>query len=124
MLLLDDVQFLTGRKETQSELLRLLNALQGTGRQVVMTSDRPPNEIPDVDERLITRLSGGLIVDIGAPDFETRVAILRAKCDERGVRTVGAAMTATTPIACKLTERTRARFTARPREAAWPDSRA
>ena len=71
VLLLDDVQFLTGRKETQSELLRLLNALQGTGRQVVMTSDRPPNEIPDVDDRLITRLTGGLIVDIGAPDFET-----------------------------------------------------
>jgi chromosomal replication initiator protein len=89
VLLLDDVQFLTGRKETQTELLRLLNALQGTGRQVVMTSDRPPNEIPDVDERLITRLSGGLIVDIGSPDFETRVAIMRAKCDERGVRFQG-----------------------------------
>jgi chromosomal replication initiation ATPase DnaA len=86
VLLLDDMQFLTGRRETQSELLRLLNALQGTGRQVVMTSDRPPAEIPDVDERLITRLSGGLIVDIGAPDFETRIAILRARCDERGVR--------------------------------------
>ena len=86
VLLLDDVQFLTGRRETQTELLRLLNALQGTGRQVVMTSDRPPSEIPDVDERLITRLSGGLIVDIGAPDYETRIAILRAKCDERGVK--------------------------------------
>ena len=86
VLLLDDVQFLTGRRETQTELLRLLNALQGTGRQVVMTSDRPPAEIPDVDERLITRLSGGLIVDIGAPDYETRLAILRARCDERGIR--------------------------------------
>lgn len=86
LLLLDDMQFLTGRRETQAELLRLLNALQGTGRQVVMTSDRPPAEIPDVDERLITRLSGGLIVDIGAPDYETRIAILRARCEERGVR--------------------------------------
>jgi chromosomal replication initiator protein len=86
VLLLDDMQFLTGRRETQTELLRLLNALQGTGRQVVGTSDRPPAEIPDVDERLITRLSGGLIVDIGAPDYETRIAILRVKCDERGVR--------------------------------------
>lgn len=83
VLLIDDMQFLTGRRETQSELLRLLNALQGTGRQIVMTSDRPPSEIADVDERLISRLSGGLIVDIGAPDFETRVAILRAKCEER-----------------------------------------
>ena len=89
VLLIDDMQFLTGRRETQTEMLRLLNALSGTGRQVVMTSDRPPSEIPDVDERLITRLSGGLIVDIGAPDFETRVAILRAKCDERGVRFQG-----------------------------------
>lgn len=86
VLLIDDMQFLTGRRETQTELLRLLNALQGTGRQVVMTSDRPPSEIPDVDERLISRLSGGLIVDIGAPDYETRLAILRARCEERGVR--------------------------------------
>jgi chromosomal replication initiator protein DnaA len=83
VLLIDDMQFLTGRRETQTELLRLLNALQGSGRQIVMTSDRPPNEIADVDERLISRLSGGLIVDIGAPDYETRVAILRAKCGER-----------------------------------------
>jgi chromosomal replication initiator protein len=86
VLLIDDMQFLTGRRETQTELLRLLNSLQGSGRQIVMTSDRPPTEIADVDERLISRLSGGLIVDIGAPDFETRVAILRAKCEERGAK--------------------------------------
>ncbi|MFN2565669.1 MAG: DnaA ATPase domain-containing protein [Gemmatimonadaceae bacterium] len=86
LLLLDDVQFLTGHRETQTEILRLLNAMQGNGRQIVMASDRPPNEIADVDERLLTRLSGGLIVDIGAPDYETRVAILRAKCAEREVR--------------------------------------
>jgi chromosomal replication initiation ATPase DnaA len=85
MLILDDVQFLTGRRETQSEMLRLFNALQGSGRQIVMTSDRPPTEIADVDERLVTRLAGGLIVDIGAPDYETRVAILRSKCEERNV---------------------------------------
>src|SRR4051812_22129216 len=86
LLLIDDVQFLTGHKETQTELLRLLNTMQTGGRQIVMTSDRPPAEIADVDQRLIARLSGGLIVDIGVPDYETRVAILRAKCDERGVR--------------------------------------
>jgi chromosomal replication initiator protein len=85
VLLIDDMQFLTGRRETQSELLRLLNALQGTGRQIVLTSDRPPVEIADVDERLVSRMSGGLIVDIGVPDFETRVAILREKCEERKV---------------------------------------
>ena len=83
VLLLDDVQFLTGRRETQSELLRLLTALQRSGRQIVMTSDRPPSEIADVDERLISRLSGGLIVDIGVPDFETKVAILRGKAEEK-----------------------------------------
>ncbi|MFL5617040.1 MAG: DnaA ATPase domain-containing protein [Gemmatimonadaceae bacterium] len=85
VLLLDDMQFLTGRRETQSELLRLLNALQGSGRQIVMTSDRPPAEISDVDERLLSRLSGGLIVDIGVPDFETKVAILRGKAEEKEV---------------------------------------
>ncbi len=85
LLLIDDVQFLTGHRETQSELLRLLNTLQGSGRQIILTSDRAPQDIPDVDERLISRLSGGLIVDIGAPDFETRVAILRAKCEERKI---------------------------------------
>ncbi len=85
MLLVDDMQFLTGHRETQSEMLRLLNSLQGSGRQIIMTSDRPPAEIADVDERLISRLSGGLIVDIGTPDYETRVAILREKCEERKV---------------------------------------
>ena len=86
VLLIDDIQFLTGRRETQSELLRIFNALQADGRQLVMTSDRPPAEIADVDERLISRLAGGLIVDIGAPDYETRMAILNARCQERGVR--------------------------------------
>lgn len=84
LLLLDDVQFLTGRRETQSELLRLFHALQSGGRQVVLTSDRPPSDIVDVDERLLTRLAGGLVVDIGLPDYETRVAILRHKALERG----------------------------------------
>jgi chromosomal replication initiator protein DnaA len=84
VLLVDDVQFLTNRKEMQSELLRLTEALQGVGHQIVITSDRPPAEIADLDERLISRLSGGLVVDIGAPDYETRVAILRRKAEERG----------------------------------------
>ena len=86
LLLLDDVQFLTGRRETQAELLRLFETMQAAGRQVVMTSDRPPQEIPDVDERLVSRLAGGLIVDIGPPDYETKLAILRAKTAERGPR--------------------------------------
>ncbi len=89
VLLVDDMQFLTGRRELQSELLRLFNTLQGTGKQIVLTSDRPPQEIADVDERLISRLSGGLIVDIGAPDYETRLAILRAACTERSMQVPG-----------------------------------
>ncbi|HYV96719.1 MAG TPA: DnaA/Hda family protein [Gemmatimonadaceae bacterium] len=78
VLLVDDIQFLTGRRETQTDLLRLFSAMQDEGRQIVLTSDRPPADISDVDERLIARLAGGLVVDIGAPDFETRAAILRA----------------------------------------------
>lgn len=86
VLLIDDVQFLTNRKEMQTELLRLTEALQAAGRQIVLTSDRPPGEIADLDERLISRFSGGLVVDIGTPDYETRVAILRRKAEERGVQ--------------------------------------
>jgi chromosomal replication initiator protein len=86
VLLVDDVQFLTNRKEMQSELLRLTEALQGGGHQIVLTSDRTPTEIADLDERLISRLSGGLVVDIGPPDYETRVAILRRKAEERGAK--------------------------------------
>src|SRR5256886_7589951 len=84
VLLVDDVQFLSNRKEMQSELLRLTEALQGVGHQIVLTSDRPPPEIADLDERLISRLSGGLVVGMGVPDYETRVAILRRKAEERG----------------------------------------
>src|SRR5439155_1243317 len=86
VLLVDDVQFLTNRKEMQSELLRLTEALQAAGRQIVLTSDRPPPDIADLDERLISRLSGGLVVDMGTPDYETRVAILRRKAEERSAR--------------------------------------
>jgi chromosomal replication initiator protein len=86
VLLVDDVQFLTNRKEMQTELLRLTEALQAAGRQIVLTSDRPPGEIADLDARLISRFSGGLVVDIGAPDYETRVAILRRKAEERGAK--------------------------------------
>ena len=83
VLLVDDVQFLTNRKEMQAELLRLTEALQQAGHQIVLACDRPPAEIPDLDERLISRFSGGLVVDMGIPDYETRVAILRRKAEER-----------------------------------------
>ncbi len=84
ILLLDDVQFLTGQKEAQEMLLRLLDQLSASGGQIVLASDRPPSEIDGLDERLVTRFSGGLIVDIAAPEYETKVAILRKKAEERG----------------------------------------
>ncbi len=85
LLLVDDVQFLTHRREMQAELLRLTDALQAANRQIVLTSDRPPAEIEALDERLIRRFAGGLIIDVAAPDYETRVAILRRKAEERRV---------------------------------------
>ena len=84
VLLIDDVQFLTHRREMQAELLRLIGQLQETDRQIVLSSDRPPSEIEGLDERLVSGFAGGLIVDIGRPDFETRLAILRRRADERG----------------------------------------
>ena len=83
LLLVDDVQFLTHRREMQSELLRLSDALQTANRQIVLTSDRPPAEIEALDERLVRRFAGGLVIDVSAPDYETRVAILRRKAEER-----------------------------------------
>jgi chromosomal replication initiator protein len=83
LLLVDDVQFLTHRREMQAELLRLTDTLQSANRQIVLTSDRPPAEIEALDERLIRRFAGGLVIDVSAPDYETRVAILRRKAEER-----------------------------------------
>jgi chromosomal replication initiator protein len=83
LLLVDDVQFLTHRREMQAELLRLTDALQRANRQIVLTSDRPPAEIEALDERLIRRFAGGLVIDVAGPDYETRVAILRRKAEER-----------------------------------------
>ncbi|MGE5926867.1 MAG: DnaA ATPase domain-containing protein [Gemmatimonadota bacterium] len=83
VLLVDDVQFLAHRREMQAELLRVVDAMQAVGRQIVLTSDRPPAEIEALDERLIRRFGGGLVIDIAAPDYETRVAILRRRAEER-----------------------------------------
>src|SRR5687767_10274456 len=86
ILLIDDVQFLSQRREMQAELLRIIDALQAVGRQIVLTSDRPPAEIESLDERLIRRFGGGLVIDVAAPDYETRVAILRRRAEERSAR--------------------------------------
>ncbi len=83
LLLVDDVQFLDRRREMQSELLRVINAMQTANRQIVLTSDRSPSDIEAMDERLIQRFAGGLVIDIAAPDYETRVAIVRRHAEER-----------------------------------------
>jgi chromosomal replication initiator protein len=85
VILVDDVQFLAQRLETQAELLRLVTQFLEREHQVVLSSDRPPRDIEHLDERLISQFAGGLVVDIGPPEFETRLAILRRKAEERGV---------------------------------------
>ena len=83
ILLLDDVQFLTGQPEAQEMLLKTLDHLTTSGGQIVLASDRPPADINGLDARLLSRFSGGLIVDLGPPEFETRVAIIHKMAQGR-----------------------------------------
>ncbi|HHE55603.1 MAG TPA: chromosomal replication initiator protein DnaA [Caldithrix abyssi] len=82
ILLLDDIHFFRNKGKTQEEFFHTFNDLHQNGKQIVLTSDRPINELMDLEERLISRFKWGLIVDVQPPDFETRLAILRKKCDE------------------------------------------
>lgn len=84
ILLIDDIQFFSGRDSTQEEFFHTFNELQAKNSQMVITSDRPPHEIAKLEDRLRSRFAGGLMVDIQSPDFDTRVAILKAKCQEWG----------------------------------------
>ncbi|GBD34550.1 Chromosomal replication initiator protein DnaA [bacterium HR35] len=85
VLILDDVHFLSGKISTQEELFHTFNFLYNLSKQIIFSSDRPPALIPDIEERLRSRFEGGLIVDINPPDFETRVAILKMKAQEKGL---------------------------------------
>ena len=81
MLLVDDVQFFSGKKESQAELFHTFNELHGKNKQIILTSDRPPKEINDIEERLLSRFEWGLLADIGTPEFETRLAIIKRKAE-------------------------------------------
>ena len=84
VLLIDDVQFLAGKEQTQEEFFHTFNSLHQTNKQIVLSSDRLPKEIPAIEERLVSRFEWGMIADVQPPDFETRLAILRSKTAERG----------------------------------------
>ncbi|MFA5368770.1 MAG: chromosomal replication initiator protein DnaA [Candidatus Paceibacterota bacterium] len=84
VLIVDDIQFLAGKDKTQEEFFHTFNSLYQKNKQIILSSDRHPNNIPAITERLKSRFEGGMIADINMPDYETRLAILKQKLEEKG----------------------------------------
>ncbi|MBI2013455.1 MAG: chromosomal replication initiator protein DnaA [Candidatus Colwellbacteria bacterium] len=85
VLIIDDIQFIGGKEKTEEEFFHTFNALYENNKHIIISSDRPPKAIPTLEERLSSRFQAGITVDVGLPEYETRVAIIRTKMQERGV---------------------------------------
>jgi chromosomal replication initiator protein len=86
VLIIDDIQFIAGKNKSQEEFFHVFNSLYEKNKQIILSSDKPPNAIPELEERLRSRLGGGMTIDVSLPDYETRLAILKTKVQEKNIK--------------------------------------